>query len=437
MKNYFLVSLLISVFTFSNLAAQNTEVYVPTPENLAARQEFQDNKFGVFIHWGIYSMLADGEWNMTNKNLDHKEYAKLAGGFYPSKFDARSWVKDIKASGAKYICFTTRHHDGFSMYDTKHCDYNIVKATPYQRDVLKELAEACEAEGIKLHLYYSHIDWTREDYPWGRTGRGTGRSNPEGNWPSYYEFMNNQLTELLTNYGPIGAVWFDGWWDQDENPGFDWQLPYQYNLVHQLQPACLIGNNHHQTPFEGEDIQMFERDLPGENHSGLSGQEISQLPLETCETMNRTWGYRITDQKYKSTKDLIHLLVKAAGNNANLLMNVGPQPDGELPELAVTRFKEIGDWMKIYGETVYGTRGGSIEPHSWGVTTQKDNKVYVHVLDYNDKALFLSLPAKQVKKAVLFKDKTPLRINKDKAGVLIELPEQLDDIDTVIEITLG
>ena len=182
---------------------------------------------------------------------------------------------------------------------------------------------------------------------------------------------------------------------------------------------------------------MFERDLPGENHSGLSGQEISQLPLETCETMNRTWGYRITDQKYKSTKDLIHLLVKAAGNNANLLMNVGPQPDGELPELAVTRFKEIGDWMKIYGETVYGTRGGSIEPHSWGVTTQKDNKVYVHVLDYNDKALFLSLPAKQVKKAVLFKDKTPLRINKDKAGVLIELPEQLDDMDTVIEITLG
>ena len=436
MKTVFLSTwlLCLSLVSTTSFAAND---YTPTQENKAARKEFQDNKFGVFIHWGIYSMLADGEWNMTNKNLDHKEYAKLASGFYPSKFDARSWVKDIKAAGAKYICFTTRHHDGFSMFDTKQCDYNIVKATPYQRDVLKELAEACEAEGIKLHLYYSHLDWTRNDYPWGRTGRGTGRSNPEGNWPTYYQFMNNQLTELLTNYGPIGAVWFDGWWDQDQNPDFDWQLPYQYDLIHKLQPSCLIGNNHHQSPFAGEDIQMFERDLPGENHSGLSGQEISKLPLETCETMNRTWGYRITDQNYKSTKELLHLLIKAAGNNANLLMNVGPQPNGELPEAAVQRFKEMGDWMSANGETIYGTRGGLIEPHSWGVTTQKDNKLYVHVLDYNDKAIYLPMEAKQVKKVVLYKDKTPLRINRDKTGILIELPEQMDDIDTIIEITLG
>ena len=199
----------------------------------------------------------------------------------------------------------------------------------------------------------------------------------------------------------------------------------------------MIGNNHHQSPFAGEDIQMFERDLPGENHSGLSGQEISKLPLETCETMNRTWGYRITDQNYKSTKELLHLLIKAAGNNANLLMNVGPQPNGELPEAAVQRFKEMGDWMSANAETIYCTRGGLIGPHSCGVTTQKDNKLYVHVLDYNDKAIYLPMEAKQVKKVVLYKDKTPLRINKDKTGILIELPEQMDDIDTIIEITLG
>ena len=148
------------------------------------------------------------------------------------------------------------------MFRTAQTPYNIVDATPFGRDVLRELAEACREEGIGLHLYYSHIDWYREDCPRGRTGLGTGRPGTEVNWESYYAFMNNQLTELLTGYGPIRAVWFDGWWDQDQNPGFDWQLDEQYALVHRLQPACLIANNHHQTPFPGEDIQVFERDLP-------------------------------------------------------------------------------------------------------------------------------------------------------------------------------
>ena len=149
-------------------------------ENLKARQEFQDNKFGIFLHWGLYAMLATGEWTMTNNNLNYKEYAKLAGGFYPSKFNADKWVEAIKASGAKYICFTSRHHEGFSMFDTKYSDYNVVKATPFKRDIVKELAAACAKQGIKLHFYYSHLDWAREDYPWGRTGQGTGRSNSKG-----------------------------------------------------------------------------------------------------------------------------------------------------------------------------------------------------------------------------------------------------------------
>ena len=176
------------------------------------------------------------------------------------------------------------------MFHTKYSDYNIVDATPFKRDIVKELADECHKQGVRLHFYYSHIDWYREDAPWGRTGRGTGRPNPKGDWKSYYTFMNNQLTELLTNYGPIGAIWFDGWWDQDANPDFDWQLPEQYALIHGLQPACLVGNNHHQMPFPGEDIQIFERDLPGENSAGLSGQDVSRLPLETCETMNGMWG---------------------------------------------------------------------------------------------------------------------------------------------------
>ena len=312
----------------SSLFAQNSEKsYVPSPENLQARQEFQDSKFGIFLHWGIYSMFGQGEWYMKNDNIDCHEYAKVASGFYPSKFNAQEWVSAIKAAGAKYICFTSRHHDGFSMFDTEFSDYDIVDATPFRRDIVKELAEECQKQGIKLHLYYSHLDWTREDYyPLGSTGRGTGRTG-HGEWRTYYQFMNNQLTELLTHYGPIGAIWFDGMWDQPAD--FDWRLEEQYNLIHKLQPACLIGNNHHRTPFSGEDFQMFERDLPGENNAGFSaGQKVSQLPLEMCETMNGMWGYRIKDQNYKSVKELVRLLVRAAGKGSNLLMNIGPQPNG-------------------------------------------------------------------------------------------------------------
>lgn len=413
-----------------------SQTYQPTEENLKSRQEFRDNKFGIFLHWGLYSMLATGEWTMTNKDLNYQEYAKLAGGFYPAKFDAARWVAAIKASGAKYICFTTRHHEGFSMFHTRYSDYNIVDGTPFKRDILKELADECHKQGIRLHLYYSHIDWYREDAPWGRTGRGTGRPNPQGDWKSYYQFMNNQLTELLTNYGEVGAIWFDGLWDQDQNPDFDWQLPEQYALIHRLQPACLVGNNHHQVPFAGEDIQIFERDLPGENTAGLSGQDISALPLETCETMNGMWGYKITDQDYKSTKTLIHYLVKAAGKDANLLMNIGPQPDGELPAVALQRLAEVGEWMKIYGETIYGTRGGCITPHPWGVTTQRGNKLYVHILDLQDKALFLPLGDRKVKSAVRFADRTALKIQKCVGGIVLQLSEVPTEIDEVVELTL-
>ena len=410
--------------------------YTPTEENLKSRQEFRDARFGIFLHWGLYAMLATGEWTMTNNNLNYKEYAKLAGGFYPSKFNAAEWVAAIKASGAKYICFTSRHHEGFSMFDTKYSDYNVVDATPFKRDILKELADECHKQGIRLHLYYSHLDWYREDYPWGRTGRGTGRPDAKGNWPSYYQFMNNQLTELLTNYGPIGAIWFDGWWDQDQNSDFDWQLPGQYELIHKLQPACLVGNNHHQTPFEGEDIQIFECDLPGENKAGLSGQDISSLPLETCETMNGMWGYKITDQNYKSTKTLIHYLVKAAGKDANLLMNIGPQPDGCLPQVAVERLKEMGEWMKTYGETIYGTRGGCVAPHPWGVTTQKGDRLFVHILDLQDKVLFLPLEGQKVKRAMDFASRQALKFKRVDGGIVLQLDEIPTEVDKVVELQL-
>jgi len=415
-------------------ASFSQNIYNPSNENKQNREEFQNDKFGIFIHWGIYSMMANGEWVMNNLNLNHDEYSKLASGFYPSKFNADEWVSSIKKSGAKYICFTTRHHDGFSMFDTRFSDYNIVDATPFKRDVLKELSEACKKHGIKLHLYYSHLDWGRNDYyPLGRTGNGTGRKD-HGEWKTYSEFMNNQITELLTNYGDIRALWFDGLWDQDIHPDFNWHLDEQYFLIHKLKSDCLIGNNHHQKPFAGEDFQMFERDLPSENKSGLSGQVISQLPLETCETMNGMWGYKMQDTSYKSTKELIHYLVRAAGNNANLLLNVGPRPNGELPETALDRLNEIGKWLNIYGETIYGTRGCVSNLEEWGAITQKGEKLFVHILNLKNNELFLPLKGRQINKAICFVGRNPIKFIQDNEGILLKFNEIPSGIDFVIEL---
>lgn len=430
MRRFVIVTVLLALL--KGMYAQSGEAYQPAPENLKNREWFQNARFGLFIHWGIYSMLGNGECVLEQKGLNEKEYRQLASGFYPSRFDAAEWVRIAKEAGVKYICITSRHHDGFSMFDTRQSDYNIVKATPFRRDVIQELAAACEKEDIKLFFYYSHLDWHRPDYfPLGSTGHRTGRT-PEGKWEDYLAFMNAQLTELLTNYGPIGGIWFDGWWDKKEAP---WYLEEQYALIHRLQPGCLIGNNHHQAPKQGEDFQMFERDLPGQNTAGFStGSVIGNLPLETCETMNRTWGYNIHDRDYKPTKTLIHLLVKAAGNNANLLLNVGPRPNGEFPDESVHHLKEMGEWLRTYGETVYGTRGGSISPREWGVTTQKGEKLYVHVLKAEDEVLYLPLKGKKIKTAVVYKDRTPLKFRQDKNGVTLELGKIPDEIDYVVEL---
>jgi alpha-L-fucosidase len=336
--------------------------------NRRAKAEFADAKFGIFIHWGIYSMLGQGEWALESQKLNAYEYKNLAAGFYPSKFNAEQWVTAFKNAGAKYLCITTRHHDGFSMFKTAASDFNIVDATPFKRDIIKELANECRKQGLKIHFYYSILDWTREDYwPLGKTGHN-GRQfvdapeepseiTPEfwqqnALWQHYIAFMKEQLTELLTNYGEVGAIWFDGLWDREYQPygqaAETWDLDGIYALIHQLQPGCLVGNNHHLPPFPGEDIQIFEQDLPGENTTGFApNQTVSDsLPLETCRTMNNSWGYRIKDTAYKSSEELIEYLRKVNGMGANLLLNIGPRPDGTLPDEALERLAAIGEANK-------------------------------------------------------------------------------------------
>ncbi|MBT8221890.1 MAG: alpha-L-fucosidase, partial [Eudoraea sp.] len=386
-----------------------------------------------------------GEWVMNNQNIPIDAYEKLPAFFNPIGFDADEWVKMAKDAGMKYITITSRHHDGFSMFDTKTSTYDIVDSTPYGKDVLKQLADACRKEDIKLFFYYSLLDWRNDDYfPRGRTGNNIpGRG--KGDWDKYIAFMKTQLRELLTNYGELAGIWFDGHWDQKQWDGkkfgklqVDWHYDEIYKLIHELQPHCLIGNNHHLAPIEGEDFQMFEKDLPGKNTTGwgTSATDIGQLPLEVCETINGSWGFNLQDRKHKSRKELIHYMVKAAGYGSNLLLNVGPMPNGKIQEEHKESLKEVGKWMRENGETIYGTSAGPVPPSERMAFTQKGKTVYLHILDQSNK-VFIEDFDLEIKSVKSFRDKTVLKHQKNEFGLLIQVPEdELDPADTIVEIIL-
>jgi alpha-L-fucosidase len=403
-------------------------------ERVAAREWFRNAGFGMFIHWGVYSQLGAGEWVMQNKSIPVTTYEWLASEFNPIKFDAKEWVSLAKAAGVRYITITSRHHDGFSMFSTKASPYNIVDWTPFKRDPLKELADECRRQGIKLFFYYSQLDWHHPDFfPRGGTGRASGRPQ-SGDWNRYIAFMNQQLTELLTNYGPIGGIWFDGMWDK---PNADWHLADTYALIHRLQPAALIVPNHHGAPLPGEDVQTFEQDLPGANTAGFNTTTIGTLPLETSLTMNNSWGFNITDTEWKSVPEIIGYLVRAAGSNANLLLNIGPRPDGTIQPEAAERLRAVGQWLQTYGTSIYNTRGGPVSPRPWGVTTQRGDSVFVHVLAWRDRMLAMPLVGMRVTRATLLENSAPVKFEQRPDGVILTLPAAEGDPDRVIVLRVA
>ncbi len=426
---HLLLNGLIFIVLASPMIAQKD--YQPTAENLEARQWFQDAKFGLFVHWGVYSVMAGGgdygiaEWIMERKEIPLAQYEKLPDFFNPIDFDPAQWVTMVKEAGMKYITITSKHHDGFAMYHSKVSDYNVVDRTPYGKDVIGLLKEECDRQGIKLFLYYSQLDWHHTDYyPRGRTGNSTGR--PEsGDWDNYIDYMNTQLTEVLSDYGKLGGIWFDGMWDQWDA---DWRLAETYALIHSLQPQALIGSNHHKMPIPGEDFQMFERDLPGQNSMGFNQTGIGSLPLETCETMNGSWGFNIKDTRFKTTEDLLHMLIRAAGQNSNLLLNTGPMPNGKIQPENVQTLKEMGQWVRQYGETIYATRGGPAGAKRWGVTTMTGDKIFVHVLDAEDPVLFVPMQGISIKKAYTYTGNSKITFTKQHDGILLNLPEIPEDL---------
>jgi alpha-L-fucosidase len=308
------------------------------PDRAASQQavaRFRDDRFGLFVHWGIYSVLARGEWVMHREQIPAADYEPLAERFTAERFDAADWAELASAAGQRYLVITSKHHDGFCMWDTDLDDYKVTARTPFGRDVLAELADACRDAGVRLGFYHSLLDWHHRAY--------------EADWPAYVDHLHGQVRELCTRFGPICEMWFDGHWPNHRRhwyrPTETWRFGELYDMIHELQPDCVIGNNHHSAPLAGEDFQIYEQDPPGANEAGFNPTPPGSLPLEACFTMNRSWGWNGGDDDYKSVEELCDLAGRLWAMPCNLLLNVGPRPDGLIPAPQAERLREMGRRM--------------------------------------------------------------------------------------------
>ncbi len=355
---------------------------------------WRDARFGMFIHWGLYAVpqgewngkTSYGEWIRTEAQIPVAEYDKLMGKFNPVKFDAEKIVRTAKAAGMKYIVITSKHHDGFALFDSKVSDFDVME-TPFKRDIMKELADVCHREGIKICWYHSIMDWHHPDYT-PRRDWEKDRPTENANFDRYVAYMKAQLKELLTNYGEIGVLWFDGQWEGTWTHERGTDL---YKYVRSLQPKIIINNR---VDKGGDSLGITRAGYLGD--FGTPEQEIPptglpNLDWETCMTMNGHWGYNKADQNFKTTQDLIRKLADIASKGGNFLLNVGPTPEGEIPPTSVQRLIEIGDWMKVNGESIYGTKAGPLGLPKWGRATQKHlhvrggdgkTRLYLHVFDW-------------------------------------------------------
>lgn len=310
-----------------------------TPEGV---QAFVDARYGLSVHWGLYSINGRGEWVYFKERIPFTEYRRRMEYFNPRRFEAEEWADLMLESGQKFLLITTKHHDGFCLWDTAQTDFKVTN-TPFRRDILAELAPALHARGLKIHWYYSLLDWTHPAY--------------RRDWPAYVQYYQNQLRELLTHYGEIGGVLFDGYWPRTEFEGDEvdyfaprgpWDLAGTYDLIHQLQPKAVITNNIHVLPLPGEDYQAWELDLPGENTVGFNTTEISDLPKAVWWNLNSGWAYAPGSHDIKRPEEVLRVFAKVQQKKAVFLLNVGPRPFGDIHPEECRVLREIGQYMRIH-----------------------------------------------------------------------------------------
>lgn len=439
-----ILSMLMMVVMVAGVGLDSKAAEMSQDEKMAW---WREARFGMFIHWGLYS-VAEGEfegqkcrgkyaeWIMSKNKIPNAKYEKLADQFNPTKFDAESWVTLAKEAGMKYIVITAKHHDGFAMYDSKVSDYDVVDSTPWGRDPMVDLRKACDKHGIKLCFYYSHWqDWRHpggdgNDWDFDRSQDKKGSYctiNYERFAPYWREKCIPQVRELLTKYGELGIMWFDMWTSRQKTSVTEEQLDEMIDMIHDLQPQCII--NKRIGSGRADYLTMQDNRYPS---------KIMKDDWETPATINDTWGYSKHDDNWKSTRELLGLLVGNVSKGGNYLLNIGPKADGSVPEESVLRLREIGRWMKANGESIYGASYADLEKPEWGHYTKRDRNLYAHVFDWPESGkIEVDVPGNDVESVQLLTSRASVKFKRGGKSLVVDLPaEPADELDTVIRFVL-
>lgn len=400
--------------------AQNVEAKISTKNDDTKMGWWKEAKFGMFIHWGLYAQAAGkwedkttyGEWLMHTAKIPINKYAEFANQFNPTLFNAEEWVLLAKAAGQKYIVITSKHHDGFAMFYSKASSYNIIDATPFKRDVLKELADACRKYDMKLGFYYSQAqDWHHKG---GAVSGGKEWDSAHiGSMGKYIDSIAiPQVREILKNYGDVAVLW----WDTPANMTKE----MCQKLANELKPYPNIISNNRLGAGMGGDLETPEQYIPA---TGFPGRN-----WEVCMTMNGHWGYNAYDDRWKSTKELTQKLIDIASKGGNFLLNVGPNQYGVIPEVCQVTLKEMGEWLKLNGESIYGTTASPFAYLNWGRATRKNQKIYLHIFDWpSNKKLVVPFSNKVIRAYLLADKNTNLKITNTGGNNIIELPNYAPD----------
>jgi alpha-L-fucosidase len=431
-----------STVTFGQATSRPAESQRETKAEKDARMAwFREARFGMFIHWGLYSVPGGewggekdyGEWLMEEAHVPASEYEKLIGKFNPVKFDANAWVKTAKDAGASYIVITTKHHDGFAMFPTKMTSYGL-QSTPFGkagRDPMKELAQACREQGIRLCFYHSIMDWHSPDYEPRRKWNDTATGTPD--MDRYEAYLKGELKEILSNYGPIGILWFDGEWEGSWN-GVRGQRIYDY--VRSLQPDIIV-NNRVGKARDANGQELGDYGTP-EQHIPATGFGPG-VDWESCMTLNGHWGYNKADSHWKSSVQLVRNLIECSSKGGNFLLNVGPTGEGEIPAASVERMEEIGHWMDRNAESIRGTTASPFAKLRWGRATTKGKTLYLQVYDWPaDGVLHVPMRGKIEKAELLAAPGTVATVGSDEAGATLTFPTGLtaDPASTVVKVSV-